>query len=146
MQFTVTDKPDLTIPEDFPLRAQLKEINHREFNWTDKKTGEDRTGANLEWWFQVTAEGKYNGRKVKGRTDAELTNNERDKFGRWARTLLGRELPIGMGLDTDDLIGLSCDLTVRHEPNAKNPDRVWEVVDELLPITSGFDLNGNPPF
>lgn len=145
IQLTVEDQPDLTIPEDFPVRAQLTEINPDEYTFTDKKTGEEKAVANLEWWFVVTADGKYNGRKLRGRTPHRITNNENNQTRQWAETLLGRELGVGAGLDTDDLIGLSCELTVRHEADRKNPKMKWERVDELLPLTSGYS-DSEPPF
>lgn len=145
LQFTVEDSPDLTIPEDYPVRAKLVDLKLREFSWTDKKTNEAKDGSKLEWWFEVTAEGAYNGRKIRGETSTKMNNREQNRARTWAETLLGRELGVGASLDADDLLGLSCDITVRHEPDRKNPEIKWERIDEILPVTAGFDLN-NPPF
>lgn len=137
LTFVVQDAPDLTIPEETFVRARLENIELREFSWNDKKTGERKEGSNLEWTFEVTAEGTYKGRKVRGRTGTEINNRDGNRFRNWAETLLGRELPVGMGIDADDLIGLSCEITVKHEPDRKNPEIKWERVDEMLPV-SGY--------
>lgn len=144
MQFTVEDAPDLTIPEDYPVRAIVKDIKYREFEFTDKRTQEKKTGANLEWYFEVVADGPYKERVVRGTTRPTLNNRDGNRFRQWAETLLARELPTGVNIDTDDLLGLACEITVTHEKDRKNPEMVWDRVDEVLPVTAGFDLT--PPF
>lgn len=145
LQFVVQDAPDLTIPEDVILRARLEKIDLREFEWNDKKTGERKQGSSLEWSFEITSEGEYNGRKVRGRTGTDMNNRDGNRLRSWAETLLGRELPVGVAVDADDLVGLSCDLSVRHEPDRKDPERKWERVDNIMPLSSDFALN-DPPF
>lgn len=138
LTFVVQEAKFIPLPEDTFFRARLEKIDYREFDWTDKKTGEQKSGSNLDWTFEITAEGDYKGRKVRGRTRAELTADDGNRFRTWAETLLGRELPIGMGIDEDDLVGLSCELTVRHEADRKDPEKKWERVDEIIPV-SGTD-------
>lgn len=145
MQFIVEDAPDLTIPEDTIVRARLEEIKEHRFEWTDKKTGERKEGHMLQWWWEVTAENEYNGRKIKGECDAKISSHPRNRFRGWAETLLGRELPPGMPIDTDDLVGLSADISIRHDKDKKDPSKVYERVDEVIPITGAFDV-GAPPF
>lgn len=145
LQFTVEDAPDLTIPEDYPVRATVKDIKLRENDWTDPKTRETKTISNLEWFFEVTSDGPYTGRVVRGRTKPVLNNRDGNRFRQWAETLLGRELGVGAGIDADDLLGLACEITVSHEPDRKNPEIKWDRVDEVLPVTGGFNLN-EPPF
>lgn len=145
LQFTVQDAPDLSIPEDTILRARLDRIDLREFSWNDRNTGEKKNGSNLDWTFVVTQDGEYKDRKVRGRTGTDINNRDGNRFRSWAETLLGRELGVGTPLDTDDLIGLSCDLTVRNEPDRKNPEIKWSRVDDIMPISSDFALN-DPPF
>jgi probable phosphoglycerate mutase len=53
---------------------------------------------------------------------------------------------LGLTIDVDDLLGLLVDLTVKHEPDRKDPAKKYERVDDLLPIGGDFDLNGEPPF
>jgi hypothetical protein len=145
IQFTTEDQPDLTIPADTILRAKLLELKPREINWIDRKTNEPKSKLLLEWWWEVTS-GDYTGRRVKGECDAKLTNHPGNRFHNWAETILGRQIPVGMGIDTDDLVGLSADISVGHRPDKKDPAKVWEFVDEVMPITGGFDMGGDPPF
>jgi hypothetical protein len=135
LQFVVQEAKFIPLPEDEFFRARLERIELREFDFTDKKTGEKKNASNLEWTFEITAEGEYKGRKVRGRTSSDLTVDESNRFRTWAETLLGRALPIGMGIDEDDLVGLSCELTVRHEADRKDPAKKWERVDEILPLS-----------
>lgn len=145
LQFKVEDAPDLTIPEDYPVRAILKDIELREYEFTDRRTQEKKQGSRLEWKFEVTSDGPYLGRVVRGRTSTSLNNRDGNRFRQWAETLLGRELGVGAGIDADDLLGLACEITVSHEPDRKNPEIKWDRVDEVLPVTGGFNLN-EPPF
>lgn len=146
LTFTVEDAPDLTIPEDTILRARLNDISDKTLNWKDRKTGEDKSSVILEWAWEVVGEGEYKGRTVKGTCDAKISNHPNNKFRVWAESLLGRELPMGMGVDTDDLIGLVADISVGHRPDRKDPAKKWEFVDEVIPVSGGFTVDSEPPF
>lgn len=151
LEFEVEDQPDLTIPEDTICRAKLVDLKLHRFDWTDYKDKDSpgvpvkKTGETLQWWFEVTA-GDHTGRKVKLETRAKITNHPRDRFRLTAETLLGRELPYGTKINTDDLLSLSADISIRHRPDKKDPSKKYEEVDEVMPITSGFDLDSAPPF
>jgi hypothetical protein len=139
-QRTVEDQPDLTIPEDTIVRAQLKELKDKTIEWTDKQTREKKSAVLTEWWWEVTT-GQYEGRKVKGECDAGVTNHPRNRFRLWAEALLDRELDAEMAFDDEDLIGLSADLTVKHRHYEKNGEqRVIEEVDEVIPISGSSDI------
>lgn len=149
LTFTTEDQPDLTLPEDTIFRAQLEEIKPKEISWPDKQNpGQTKTATLLQWWWVIKGapDEKYIGRKIKGECDAKLTNHPGNRFHNWAETLLGREIPAGVGVDTDDLVGLSADISVRHEPDKKDPGKSYERLDEVLPITGGFDRDTEPPF
>lgn len=145
LTFTTEDQPDLTIPADTIVRAKLIELKPREINWTDKKTNEAKSKTLLEWWWEVQS-GEYKDRRIKGECDAKLTNHPGNRFHNWSETLLGRQIPVGMGIDTDDLLGLSADISVGHRPDKKDPAKVWEYVDEVMPISGGFAMSEEPPF
>lgn len=139
MQFVVEDAPDLTIPADTVVRGRLEEIKLHEFDYTNKEGNPDH-GAVLQWWFEVTdtraGDGKWLTRKVKGETDTKISNHPRNRFRQWAEVLLGRDLAEGQGIDTDDLIGLSCDLQIDHQADKKDPAKTYERVSSLLPLSS----------
>ena len=115
------------------------------FTWTDRKVSppEQKESSTLQWWWEVQSTDEYNGRKVKGECNPQLTDNPNNRFRKWAEALLQREIPAGMGLDSDDLVGLTADITIRHRPDKKDPDKKWEEVDEVIPVTS---LTDEPPF
>jgi hypothetical protein len=46
---------------------------------------------------------------------------------------------------TDDLIGLRAEISIGHRQDKKDALKVWEYVDEVMPVDGGFDLN-EPPF
>lgn len=145
LQFVAEHAPDLTLPEDRIFRAQLKEMKLHTFRWTDRKVSppEEKESSTLQWWWEVQSTDEYNGRKVKGECNPTLSDNPNNRFRKWAEALLQREIPAGMGLDSDDLVGLTADITIRHRPDKKDPDKKWEEVDEVIPVTS---LGDEPPF
>lgn len=149
-QHTVQDKPDLTIPEDFIVRAKLNEIKYETVSGTSQRTKEDYSFEKSTWWFEVTSDNQYNGRKVKGEVTSDdgnfLSNHPNNKFRLWASALLGRSLEAGDNLDDDDLVGLSCDITVVHQPDRKDPAKKWERLDQVIPLDGAFDFNDEPPF
>jgi hypothetical protein len=53
--------------------------------------------------------------------------------------LLQREITPGFTFTDDDLIGLRCNLTVVHVRSTKDPERIYENVDEVVSAGSKFD-------
>ena len=145
LSFVTEDEPDLTLPEDTIFRARLTEIKPKEIKWVDKVTQEHKSKDMLEWWFEITSENLYKGRKVKAECPAKLSNHPGNQFRNWSQVILDREIPAGMGIDTDDLIGLACEVTIRHEKSKSDASRVFERIDEILPA-SGASFVEEPPF
>lgn len=146
LSFTAEDEPDLTVPEDTIIRCQLVEIKPKMINWNDKQTGEAKSRQMLEFWWQVKAPERFSARKLKGECDAKLTNHPDNRFRQWAEALLDRQIPVGMGIDTDDIVGLTADVTVRHE-KSKDGQRIFERVDMVMPASGGgIDQSSTPPF
>lgn len=137
-KYTVDDEPDRTIPEDTIVRARLDEVKEEHIEFTYKrgeKKGQKGSFDKLVWWWEVTdkeaGEGLYEGRRIKGECDAKLTNHPGNRFRNWSEAILGRELPVGTGVDPEeDLVGLVADITVKH----RNLDdgRTFEEVDEVM--------------
>lgn len=147
LTFITEDEPDLTLPEDMIFRARLIEIKPKLIEWKDKQTGEAKSRNMLEWWFEVLSDNQYKGRKVKAECEAKITNHPSNRFRAWSQVLLDREIPVGMGIDVDDLTGLACELTVRHEKSKTDASKIFERVDEILPATSGGGgFADEPPF
>ena len=146
LQFEVApEPPDLTLPEGKIFRAKLMELKLHEFTWT--ADGVQKNGSILQWWWEITSTDEYNGRRVKGECDPVINRGTRprDKFRPWAEALLDRDLPLGMKVDADDLVGLSADITIRHQADKKDPARKYELVDDVMP-PAGAAFVDQPPF
>lgn len=142
MAFTVTETEYKQIPENTPQPAVLESLEQKTVPYTDKQTGESKTFTKLEWWFKITG-GEHQGRKVKGETSAVIDNHPNNQFRQWVEGLLGQEIPVGFSFEEDDLIGLPCEITVRHNVVTKNgEERVYENVNGVAQ-RSTFD---EPPF
>lgn len=151
LQFITEDVPDLTLPEGRIFRATLTEMKLHTFSWTDYKDPDSpgipvqKEGSTLQWWWEIKSSDEFNGRKVKGECGPRLSNHPNNRFRQWAEALLHREIPAGMAIDSDDLVGLTADIAVRHRADKKDPNRKFEEVDEVLPVGSP-GLQDEPPF
>lgn len=112
--YTNEDYEEGLIPEDTLLPAKLVKIEDKTIKWTDKDTQEKKEAEILEWSFLVTS-GQYSGQTVTGSCDPRLSNHESNRFRQWVEGVLGRELAVGEDIDTDDLIGLTAEITVFHK-------------------------------
>jgi hypothetical protein len=139
---TVKEAKDLTIPVDTILRARLIEIKENEYIY------DGQTIKNYQWWFEVTTDGPYRGRKVRGVTDREMTIDPRNKLHSWSEAVGRQAVPLGKNFDIDELIGCQADITVGHRLDSKDPAKKYEYIDEVIPIDLTFDLRnpGPPPF
>jgi hypothetical protein len=145
MIIEVEDEPDLTLPEDSIHVARLVELTPKEIKWT--ADGVEKTNQILEWWWEITSTNlgeQYIGRRIKGSCSAKATNREGNRFRQWAEVLLGREIPVGMKLDTEDLVGLEAEVVIGHRDDKKDPSRKWEFVSDLAPTNGSFTTE--PPF
>ena len=150
LQFTCEDAPDLTLPENKIFRAQLKEMKVHTFTWTDQRAQPPAEVESqiLQWWWEVQSSDEFNGRKVKGESDVKLSNHPRNRFRGWAEVLLARDIPEGMVVDTDDLVGLTADITVKHRADKKDPSKKYEEVDDVMSVggDGGTGWGNEPPF
>lgn len=142
---TVTEEQDRTIPEDTLVKAMLAEVDTKMIEWKDRKTGQDKSAELLVWWFEVTDtrfDELYKGRKVKAECRNELTNHPDNEFRLISEALLGRELPTGAGIDTDeDLVGLTCMIEVKHREYEKDgKKKIAEEIAQVFPASVGDDV------
>lgn len=147
--YTVEDQKDLSIPEGMIVRATLQEIVEKQISWVAKSgpdQGKTITKTLLAWWWEVQGERftKDDGtqRRVKGECEARITNHPNNKFAAWASALLNRSIGVGTPIDTDDLVGISADITVLHRKDKNDPSKVYEEVDSVIAVET-FD---EPPF
>lgn len=145
--YTAEEEKDLTLPEDSIHRARLLEVKERSFEFTDRNSGELRTGVTLEWWWEVTRpmaglDPEYTGRRVKGECKPKLTNRSGNRFREWSEALLDRDIPVGASIDLDDLVGLEAEIVIGHRKDKKDPTKVWEEVTHVIPCGQSIE----PPF
>jgi hypothetical protein len=119
---TMREESAYPLPEDVLFPAELTSVVVRTVEFTYKKgpkVGEKGSFDLWVWEFAITG-GDYAGMKAWGETEDNLNNLEEPK-GRaklvrpWAETLLGRQIEIGENFDTDQVLGLPCKITVKHE-------------------------------
>lgn len=114
---------DYAAPEGVPLPARLQAVTYRRTQFEYKphhravqegtaKVGEIGVVEAWRWEFEVV-EGDHKGVRLFGETPPKIT--ERNRAGQWIRALLGRDLDAGEDVDTDDLIGLLCQVIVTHQ-------------------------------
>lgn len=137
----VEDEPDRTIPEEKIVRGRLADLKTEHVVPNDPSK---EPFTKLVWWFEVTEDGLYFGRKIKGQTSAKLSNHPNNRFRQYAEALLRQELGVNTAISRSDLLGLPCEFTVRHEKDRKDPNKIWERVDEVLPLYSA--QSDTPPF
>lgn len=152
MKSTVVEATNYPIPEDTLVSLKLESVQHVEIPFTYKKgpkLGQSGTFVKWEWEFAVP-EGSYAGLTVRGNTEPRITSNDQASgdlaLARpWVEALLGRALELGEEVDTDDLIGLPAQGTVRHlDPRVKKDgEGFWFNVelDELFPAGMGDRTN-----
>lgn len=131
------------LPENQLFPAELTSVTVRTINFVHKKGDKAGMADSFDKWvweFRIT-NGEYQGLKVRGETEPELTTlTEQRGISKpvrpWAETLLGREIQVGEELDTDVLLGLPCQITVTHmEPRPKADGGFWYdcPVEDVLP-------------
>lgn len=115
---TMREEDEWKLPKDIPLPATLIKVSTKTINWKDKDSGEDKSRDKWEWEFQVS-EGVYAGLSAWGETEDKLTTHVDNKVRQWGETLRGKPFDLGEGLDTDDLLGLSCVIAVDNQVYVK---------------------------
>ena len=152
-QTTMRDEDTYPLPDEtpFPARLESVEVKTIQFEKKDRKTGA-KTGEwssfdKWVWDFQITS-GQYAGLHAYGETEDRLTNHPDNKVRQWAETLRDAPFEIGEGLNTDDLVGLPCIVTVRHdEPRPKKDGGNFYPcpVDDVFP-EGALPVDDEPPF
>ncbi len=142
---TVEEGQDRSLREGDVVRVELQSVEQRDISFTDRKTGQPSSFSVWSWTVKVTdaaANPEANGRIIKSDTSAKLTNIDPDN-GVCARSyfeaFLGRPLEVGESVDTDIIVGLECDATIRKTTDKQG--RVWDALGMLMPID-----DENPPF
>lgn len=110
---TMREEAEWKLPVETPFPAVLVKVAERVIPYKDKNTGEDKTFTKWEWEFSIS-EGEYAGLSAWGDTEDRITTHVDNKARQWSESLTGKVYEIGEGLDTDDLLGLKCLITVEN--------------------------------
>ena len=154
---TMRVQDEYPLPADVLLPAILVEVEERTYDFVYKahhkrvqsgavKVGDEGKVEKWVWKFAIT-EGDYGGLHAWGETEAFLSTHPDNKVRQWAEALRGAEFDPGEGLDTDDLLGLPCVITVRHDEPRPKRDGSGNFypcpVDSVFPASDVAEL---PPF
>lgn len=169
MKTTVVEAQNYPIPEDTLVPLKLESVTEEHIEFVYKQGPKEGTnGLFIKWeWTFVCHEGEYAGLNVRGNSEPRFTSEDTPSGNLalarpWAEALLGRVMQLGESIDTDDLIGLSVQATVKHLPprQKKDGEGFWFNVelDECFPAGSMADMShlavasdpwqaaGKPPF
>lgn len=159
-QSTMVHEDAYPLPEDTPFPAVLRSVkadetkfqykaHHKSVKEGKRQVGEEGTISRWRWEFEIT-DGDYAGLRAWGDTEDRLTNREDNRVRQWAETLQGSVFEMGDGLNTDDLIGLPCIITVKHEeprPKADGTNFYPCPVQDVFPAGSlDSSYSQEPPF
>lgn len=148
------EETNYAIPEDKLVPAQLESVAVVSFQSKDRDTKAPKFNADgspemydrWRWTFKVYA-GDYAGITVDRLTVPFISSHANNVVRIWAETLREKSWVEGEGLDTDQLIGLKCVITVTHDQPRpkKDGDGMWYSmsVADVFPSSAVDDL---PPF
>lgn len=103
------------IPEGEIVAAKVVGIEGKSFDWGDR----------LNWKFEVTEKGTWEGYKINGSTSLKFTIDPPSKFYEWSVELLGRTFEVGESVETDDLIGLPCRIEIEWQEDKDDEKKHW---------------------
>lgn len=131
---TMSNEDQYKLPKDTLLPAVLKSVEEKVINYVNKN-GKDDSFTKWTWEFEIV-DGDYMGLHAWGDTEPRLTNHPDNKVRQWAETLRGAAFEMGEGLDTDDLLGLTCVIVVDNvEHTKKNGEKSYLTpVIDVLPV------------
>lgn len=133
----MVEQAEFKLPEETPFPAVLLSVTEKTIPFKNKQTGKDDSFTKWSWEFEIT-EGDYAGIKAWGDTEDRLTTHPDNKVRQWAETLLDKQFAVGEGIDTDDLLGLPCVITVDNTTYEKNNETKYICpVRDVFPAGAG---------
>lgn len=146
---TKVQEDEYRLPAETLFTAVLDSVSVKTIEYTlkkdrgTKKAGEKDSFDKWIWEFRIT-DGPHKGEIAYGETEDRLTNREDNLVRQWGETLLGREIELGEEFDTDNILGLPCQVTVRHEEPRQKKDGSGFFygcpVDEVFPVGEAADF------
>lgn len=113
------------IPEGTIVPARLENVEAHSFDYQGEKIHK------LKWFFTIIEEGEWFGKTVQGQTSTAFTSHPNCKAYNWAVAISGKQYQDGDELDTDDILGMPCQVIIKHRPD--NQGRTWMEVRDVAP-------------
>jgi len=140
--------------------ARLESVTERtnEFIYRDTEyarknglVGKKGSITSWRWNFKLTG-GSYTGDDVRGETDAKVSTRADNKARLWYEVLIGHELEVGEGVDTDLVEGLDCQVYITQQKPVDKKDGTKGYYCEVTDVApAGADQRSSsyddePPF
>lgn len=113
------------IPEGQVVPVRLENVEPHSFKVKDE------TVHKLNWFFTVVEQGDWYGKTLRGQTSQVFVVHPNCKAYNWAVAISGKRYAEGEELDTDDILGMPCQVIIKHREGGD--DRVWMDVRDVLP-------------
>lgn len=113
------------IPEGTIVPARLENVEPNTFDWKGEKVHK------LRWHFLITEQGEWYGKTIQGSTSTAFTAHPNCKAYSWAVAISGKQFKDGEELDTDDILGMPCQIIIKHREDSQG--RTWMDVRDVAP-------------
>lgn len=123
------------IPDGSLINAKFIGFEETTIKWNDKTTGEAMSSDRWTWHFEVTEQGQFQGRRLRGQTSQNFSVHENCRAYQWMNAIVGREIAEGEKLDPEDQYGAPCRIVTEQSAPDKQ-DRIWDNVVDVLPAPS----------
>jgi len=118
------DKAWTPIPDNTFFDAEVLSVATVKKPYKSKDDGSDV--YRVEWEFQITGEGEYKSRKIKGETSKAFVKHPDCKLFMWVQSTFGKELPSGFQFNTETLVGVACRIHVECKQGGEKRDKPGE--------------------
>lgn len=97
------------------------QAHHQAVKRGDKKVGEKGSVTSWRWNFKLLDD-PYAGDEARGETDSRISTRSDNKARLWYEVLIGHELEVGEGVDTDLVEGQVCQVHIGHQDPVTKKD------------------------
>lgn len=132
-------------PEGTIVTAEVVSIKEQEKK--SQRTGKDY--KKLQWTFAIQAPGEvHDAQYIYGDTFPDFSTRSDCELRAWAQSIMNVDFPKGFNLNTDDLIGMQCRLSVGwreyDDPKADGKKKATNFVRDVFPSESAMTFEEEP--
>lgn len=146
------------IPDDTFLTARVTDVKTVKKGYQSKDDGSDV--YRVEWKFEITEDGDFKGREVKGETSTSFVKHPGCKMFMWVQSVFGRELPDEFEFEPESIVGAEVRVHMECKEGGEKKDvkgvgtgeywinnRVKDVLSaSKVPQGSAYADDGEEPF